>query len=168
MADKFLKNLNGDLAEQEVIVSSSGVSSAGKIFGLDSTGKIDLTFMPVGIGANTSSILASENLAAGEFVNIYNNSGVANVRKADATTNGKEAHGFVLTNVTAGQNANVYFEGVNTQVTGAIPGPVFLSTAAGQFVSTAPTGSGNVVQKLGIAISATTINVEFGQKVILA
>ncbi|RYF41284.1 MAG: hypothetical protein EOO27_46505, partial [Comamonadaceae bacterium] len=39
-------------------------------------------------------------------------------------TTGKEAHGFVLEAVANGAQANVYFEGTNTQVTGQTPGPV--------------------------------------------
>lgn len=147
--------------------SSAGAGDAGKTVVLDGAGRIDSTMMPVGIGADTASIQASENLAAGDFVNIHN-SGGARVRKADATTAGKEAHGFVLGAVSSGANATVYFEGTNTGVSGMTPGTVFLHTTAGGATGTAPSGSGNVVQKLGVAVSATAINFERGEPIVLA
>ncbi len=190
---KFIKNNAGELAEEATVTSSAGAgdsdkipslnasgfldptiingttSSAGagdsgKAVQLDGTGKIDNTMMPSGIGPDTASILASENLAAGDLVNIYNNAGTANVRKADSTTSGKLAHGFVLAAVTSGNNATVYFDGENTAVTGLTPGIQFLSTTAGLPTSTAPSGSGNVVQKVGIAISATSLKFEPDQR----
>jgi hypothetical protein len=75
--------------------------------------------MPTGIGADTASITASEALAAGDLVNIYDSTG-AKCRKADASTSGKEAHGFVLAAVESAASATVYFEGSNTQVTGIV------------------------------------------------
>ena len=123
--------------------------------------------MPVGIGADTAAIATSETLAAGDFVSIWDNTGAA-VRKADATTAGKEAHGFVLAAFTHPTTATVYFEGTNTGVTGKTPGVQFLLTVAGTSGSTAPSGAGNVVQKLGVAISATAINFEPQQPIVLA
>lgn len=147
--------------------TSAGAGDSGKIVALDAAGRIDSTMMPVGVGADTASITTSEALAAGDFVNIHNSSG-AKVRKADATTSGKEAHGFVLSAYGSAVAATVYFEGTNTGVTGATAGPVFLSTTAGLSTSTAPSGSGNVVQKLGVAISTTAINFEPQQHIVLA
>lgn len=149
------------------VATSAGAGDAGKTVKLDGAGRIDSTMMPVGIGSDTASIQASENLAAGDFVNVHN-SGGARVRKADATTAGKEAHGFVLGAVSSGANATVYFEGTNTGVSGMTPGTVFLHTTAGGATGTAPSGSGNVVQKLGVAVSATAINFERGEPIVLA
>jgi hypothetical protein len=160
MADKYIRNNSGTLTEKEATVVSAGAGDAGEIVALDNTGRLDQSVMPVGIGPDVSQITASEALAAGDFVNVYNNSGTANVRKADATTAGKQAHGYVLVSVDNGDPATVYFEGSNTQVSGATPGPVFLATSAGGFASTAPSASGNVVQRLGVAVSATEINFE--------
>ena len=148
-------------------VTSAGAGDAAKHPRLDGTGRLDSSVLPVGIGADTASIQASENLAAGDFVNIHNASG-PRVRKADATSAGKDAHGFVLAGVTSGANATVYFEGTNTQVSGQTPGTVFLLTTAGIAGSTAPSSAGNVVQKLGVAISTTAINFERGEPIVLA
>lgn len=146
--------------------SSAGAGDSGKIVALDGSGKIDSTMMPTGIGADTASIEASEALAAGDFVNIYNATG-AKCRKADASTAGKEAHGFVLAAVESAANATVYFEGTNTQVTGQAPGPVFLSATPGLATSTAPSGSGNVVQRIGFATGTTTINFQSQVPIVL-
>ena len=170
MAEKYLKNNSGVLTEEEAIQTSSGAGDAGKIPALDSAGRLDNTVMPVGIGADTASIIASENLAAGDMVDIYDNTGTPNVRKADGSTAGKYATGFVLAAVTSGSNAAVYFEGQNNQLTGLTAGArMYLSaTTPGGIVATAPTGSGQVVQYVGRAINATTIAFEPAQPIVLA
>jgi len=148
--------------------TSAGAADAGKLAALDAAGKLDLTMMPTGIGPDTASILTSEALAAGDLVNVYNNAGTANVRKADATTSGKEANGFVLAAFGSAVMASVYFEGSNTSVTGLTPGPQFLATTAGGSTVTAPSASGNVVQRVGLATSATSLNFEGGVPIVLA
>ncbi|WP_047218059.1 hypothetical protein [Delftia lacustris] len=164
---KFLRLVNNLVTEVLGIQTSAGAANAGDIVALDDSGRIDNSMMPVGIGADTAVIAASEALAAGDWVNVWNSTG-AKVRKADATTSGKEAHGFVLAAVTSGANATVYFEGTNTQVAAQTPGPVFLQTTAGTGGATAPSASGNVVQRLGVAVSTTAVNFEGGVPVVLA
>ncbi len=163
-ASKFLKQVNGTLTEEAPVTSSA----ADKIPALDGNGKLNMNMMPTGIGADIAVIEASENLAAGDFVNVWSDEGDAKVRKADATTSGKEAHGFVLAAVTAEQNADVYFEGTNDQVTGQTPGDVFLATTAGGATATPPASTGNVVQRIGVAVSATAINFERQPGIVLA
>lgn len=167
MADKYLYNNAGTPTERAATTASAGAADAGKIPGLDAAGRLDNSMMPVGLGADTSVVTASEALAAGDFVNIWNNTG-AKARKADATTASKEAHGFVLASVANGAAATVYFEGSNTQVTGQTAGNVFLSTTPGLATSTAPSAAGNAVQRIGVATSATNINTEFQTPIILA
>jgi hypothetical protein len=165
---KYIEQVNGQLREKAGSAASAGAADAGKIVQLDAQGKLDSTLLPTGIGADTQQIVASEALTAGDFVNIHNNTG-AKARKADATTPGKEAHGFVLATVTSGSNATVYFEGTNNQVTGQTPGIVFLSAATpGQAVAAAPATAGQFVQQIGLATSATTINFQFQPPITLA
>jgi hypothetical protein len=168
MAAKYLKNNAGTIAEVEGLVASAGAGDAGKIPALDGAGKLDLSLMPSGLGPDTAVIQASENLAAGDYVNIWDNAGAFRVRKADATAAGKPAHGFVLSAVTSGNNATVYFEGPNTAVSGQTPGDVFLAATAGAGTATAPSGTGNVVQRVGVATSATSVNFERGDPIVLA
>lgn len=165
--------LNGSGVLDATIVnsttSSAGAGDAAKVVALDSAGRIDSSMMPVGIGADTATIVASESLAAGDFVNIWDDAGTAKVRKADATTAGKEADGFVLAAVSSAANATVYFEGQNTQLTSLTRGArYFLSTTAGGVTTTAPSSSGNVVQYLGKAISTTAIAFEGDEGIIRA
>lgn len=192
IAQKVITNNAGQLQEVASISTSAGAADAGKIIATNASGqidesflnatvssspnklvmtggdgKIDVSVLPTGVGADTAVIPASEALAAGDLVNIWNNSGTANVRKADASTAGKEAHGFVLAAVASGQPATVYFEGTNTQMTGLTPGRQYLSTTPGKTSATAPTGSGQVVQVVGFAVSATAMNFQCNPPIVL-
>lgn len=193
---KFIKNSGGVLAEESALVTSAGAGDSGKIpalnasgvlgatiinskttsagagdsgkvVALDGSGRIDSTMMPVGIGADTQTVTTSEAIASGDLVNIWDSTG-AKCRKADAAVAGKEAHGFVLVGVGSGASAIVYFEGSNTAMAGLTPGVQFLSTTAGTSTATAPSGSGNVVQRVGFAVSATTMNFQSGVPIVLA
>jgi len=169
MANKYISQVAGKLKEVEAADTSVGAGDVGKLVALDTNGRIDNSMMPTGIGADTAAIVTSENLSAGDFVNIYDDGGVPTCRKADAVTAGKEAVGFVLGAVTSSAMATIYFEGSNDQLTGLTAGIQYLDTAtAGGATATPPVGASNVVQRVGFAISATTINVEFGQPIELA
>jgi hypothetical protein len=148
--------------------TSAGAGDAGKIVQLDAAGRIDSTMMPVGIGADTASIVTSENLASGDLVNIYNNAGTPTARKADATAEGKEACGFVLAATTSPAAATVYFEGRVTGLSGLTPGALqFLATTAGARTETVPSATGNVIQQVGRAVTATTLDFEPQQPITL-
>lgn len=164
---KYLKMSGGTLAEEAALPTSAGAGDSGKIPQLDGSGRLDNSFMPTGIGADTASITASEALAAGDLVNVWNSTG-AKVRKADATTSGKEAHGYVIAAVSSSAQATVYFEGTNAQVTGLTPGVQYLSTTPGSASGTPPSGSGNVVQRVGFATAAAALNFDAGTPVVLA
>lgn len=165
---KYLANTTGTITEVAANQTSAGAGDANKLVALNSSGLIDTTMMPVGVGADTASILASEALSAGAFVNVFNNSGTANCRNANASTSGKEAHGFVLSSVLISTSALVYFNGTDNAVTGATPGVQFLSTTPGVATTTAPSASGNVVQRIGEATSATSINFTTQPPIVLA
>jgi len=168
-AKKFIRLVAGVLTEIFGVQSSAGAGNAGDIVALDDTGRIDATMMPVGIGAEVKIIQASEGLSAGDFVNVHDGgAGVFRARKADATVAGKGANGFVLAAVTSGNDATVYTDGVNNQVTGQTPGDVYLQTTAGAGGATVPSASGNVVQRIGTALSATEVAFEYSRPVTLA
>jgi hypothetical protein len=148
------------------VQSSAGAGDAGKIVALNSSGFVDLTMLQV--GPDTYSIVTSENLASGDFVNIYNNAGTANARKADAAVTTKKAWGFVLSAVTSPAAAVVYLSGINTAVTGLTPGEQFLSdTVPGKCTTTLAAGAGHLHQSVGIASTATTMQFDPGDPVSL-
>lgn len=158
MADKYIRQNGGQYAEVEATTTSAGAGSAGKIVGLDSSGRIDSSMMPSGIGADTEVMATSENLSAGDLVNIWNDSGTRKARKADAS-NGRRAHGFVLDSVNSPNNATVYLSGDITGLTSLTVGvPYYLSgSAAGGVTATAVSTAGYLSQEIGIAVSTTSI-----------
>jgi len=158
VADKPLQLVSGVITQVEAKQSSAGAGDAGKIPALDAAGKLDTSMMPVGVAADTKSIVASEALSAGNLVNVWDDSGTLKIRKADATTAGKEANGYVLASVSSGASGVTYFEQVITGLSSLTLGAVYyLSTTAGGITTTPPSGSGNVVQRIGRAISATEV-----------
>lgn len=163
-AVKYLALVAGKIKQIAATVTSAGAGDDGKIVALDATGKLDTSVLPVGVGADTKSIVCSENLAAGDFVNVYDNAGTVNVRKADASSNGKEAHGFVLAAFTSGNAATVYFEGTNTQLTGLTKGVKYYlshNTPGGVLVAgSISTTAGHIIQEIGQSLSTTEISFE--------
>jgi hypothetical protein len=170
---KFLSmnTATGRIEEAAAINASAGFGDAGKIPKLDAAGKFDSTMMPAGFGSDSkAAILASEAIPAGSLVDVYNNAGTLNMRKADATAAGKEADGFVIGAIANGGTGTVYFEGTITGLTGLTPGArVYTPVGAGGVPSMAvPAASGNVVQFVGVALSATEVTFEPEDGIILA
>lgn len=165
-ANQFLTVLNGIKTLVTAVSASTGSSDGNKIISTDSSGKLDSTFLPSGVGVSTKSILASEALSAGDFVNVYNNSGTANVRKAD-NSNGRFANGFVLSSASISTNATVYLQGENTSLSGLTIGTLYYLGTGGSYTTTLPTASNSIIQALGTAISATSINFEYDQPIVI-
>lgn len=164
--NRFLTLVNGVINFVTAISSSTGVSDANKIVSTGPDGRLDNSVMPSGIGAATETISASETLSAGDFVNIWNDAGTRRARKA-AADNARAAMGFVLTAVTSGQNATVVLQGVNTGLTGLTPGTRYFLGTNGAATTTAPTTATHINQSLGVAISATGINFEYNDPIVI-
>ncbi len=188
-APRFLQNVLGRTKEFLTIATSTGAADAEKVPStnasgvldpsllnaaatgankipiLNASGQLDPSTMPTGIGADTKTIVASETLAAGDLVNVWNDAGTAKVRKADATAEGKEANGFVLAAVASAANATVYFEGRLTGLTGLT---AVSAATPGAVTATPPAAAGNVVQFVGVAVSATELDFEPSDAVTLA
>ena len=137
-------------------------STANAIVAAGSDGKININFMPAGVGADTDTITTSETVNAGNLVNVWTSSG-RKVRNADNVAVGKEAHGFVLTTATSGNPALVYFAGLNTAVTDTVVGRRWLGTA-GATVSdpSSITASGSVIQNVGELINTNVLQFTSG------
>ena len=167
---KYLKTGTSTELFEEVSATqtSAGAGNGGDIVALRDDGTLDITLMPAGIGADTSIVASSENLSAGDLVNLWNDTGTIKARKADATTSGKQADGFVLSAVTSPAPATVYHDGTNAQVTGLTPGKQWLSTTPGKSTHVRPTASGNIQQPVGLAITATSLTFNVGETIKVA
>lgn len=136
------------------INTSTGVTDANKILSTNSLGQIDASFMPAGVEIQVEPAVATEDLVAGNFVNIYDNGGTPSVRKAIANDVDKIANGFILTNTLTGETADVFTKGVNTSLASTEGLQYYLSaTTAGLGTLTAPAQTaGNFLQVLGVGV----------------
>ena len=155
---------NGLPTEVRGVQTSAGSGDVGKYPALNASGVLDTSFMPAGIGADSLSVLASENIAAGDMVNVYNNSGTLNVRKADntAASRGKLCNGFALSSITSGQSGTITFSGIATGLSSLTPGTILFLGATGAVTATPTTTPGNTLQEVGFALSATTMKFKLG------
>jgi len=167
MADKYLKlGSSGFPEEQAAIASSSGAADAGKIVALDSSGLID----PTMIGTSESlSMVASETLSAGDFVNFWNDSGTIKMRKATNTGIATKACGYVKAGVTSGASGTVYRDnGLLTGLSSLTVGANYFLGTSGGVTTTIPTGSASIVQSLGVAQTTTALLVDIEDPIIRA
>lgn len=165
--NKYIAQSSGLLTEVAAIQTSAGAGDAGKIPAVDSTGRLDATLMPVGVVPEVKSLVTSENLTAGNMVNVYNNAGTPTARNAD-NTNGRVAHGFVLAGTTSPAAASVYLEGIITGLSALTAGTQMFLGVAGAATATAPSTSGYIVQQIGVPVSATEIAFNPQQTITLA
>jgi hypothetical protein len=175
MADKYLILDSSGVAyrETEALVQTRGAQDGGKILALGTDGKVDQSILPTGVGPDTLVAPASESLAAGDWLNAWNDNGTVKFRKADASAGiGKRATHFTLSATAAAQNATGYpiGSGTNSALSGLTPtSPYFLSnTVPGGVTATLVTTSGHLNQFLGFARSATALESRQGYVVIRA
>jgi len=166
---KFVRLIDGEFVEVKGVQTAGTAGQAGDIPALDSAGRINQNMMPVGIGAVVETMPDHpDNLSAGDFVNIWDDSGARKARKADAS-NGRRAHGFVLATESEG-NVDVYLSGVNVGVTvaaGEVGKAVYLGTGGG-FTTTAPDTTGHISQEIGIVVGQNKVEFEAQRPVTLA
>lgn len=161
-AKTLLRLVSGKLKAIQATIISAGAGNDGDIVALDSSGKFDVSVLPVGVGPDVKNMVTSENLAAGDYVNIYDNVGTITARLAD-NSNGRNCHGFVKDAVTSPAAVNVYFEGPNDDLSGLTLGARYYLSTVGQATATPltpVTDTGKNHQFLGVAISATEINTD--------
>lgn len=157
--NKYLNLQSGIPTSTAASQTSAGAGDAGKIVALNSAGLIDTTMLP---DSPDTTITASETIAAGGLVNIWNSSGVK-VRNADNTSTSKQAHGFCVAGVTSGNPGTIHIgPGINTGVSGLTVGAEYYLDTVGAVTATAPTSGGTVVQSVGVAKSATELEVILG------
>jgi hypothetical protein len=155
---KFLTKGPGVITEAQAIATSSGAGDAGKIPCLDAAGKIAENMMPSGVSAEVQVAKAGVGgLAANDVVYFHMVDVNLTADKADATDATKRAQGYVKAAVSQGDDATVFLDG-ELPGTGLTPGAkYYLTTTPGTVSATAPSGSGNMQQCVGEAVSATAI-----------
>lgn len=164
-AQRFLTRTGGKTKQAQGKAVSVGAADAGALVALDDSGKLDESMMPLGIGVQVNILPASEALDAGDFVNIFDDAGVAKVRKAD-NSNGRSADGFVTAAVTSSGDATVHpLDGVNAAMTALQPGKEYWLGTAGDVIEvpldeTDPLNANKVSQQLGKALSATELRTD--------
>ncbi|MDR2365425.1 MAG: hypothetical protein LBD68_06160 [Zoogloeaceae bacterium] len=162
MTDKYLARVAGKTKRQSAIATSAGVTDAGRIAALNSEGKLDVTLLPSGIGANVFTATAKEALSAGAFVNLFADAGVFSARLAD-NTNGRSADGFVSAATPSGNAATIYPLGeVNANLSGLAVGNEYWLGITGGVIATPldeddDGNDGYISQHLGKAKSATEL-----------
>ena len=154
---KFL-NLTAGVPSLESGATTGGAADAGKIPSLDSGGRLAAAMMPVGVANEAGTAVASEAISAGALVNLYSNGGTLNMRNADSSTTGKEAHGFVLSAVASSAMGTYYLPGsTNTSATSRTIGARQFLGAGGALTETPVVASGGVSQMVGVAVAATQV-----------
>jgi hypothetical protein len=169
MADKYQALIGGRETMVEGTVTSTGVAEAGDLVALDGSGKLSLTVFPDGIGPLVITAVASEDVGAGKFINIWNDGGTEKIRLADST-NDRPAHGFVKDAFLTGATVTAYLRtGVNDDISGMTPGARQYLGAAGARTQTVPSSPTDAIsQFLGIAKSATIMVVDIEDEIVLA
>ena len=151
--------ISGSLKVSGSITSTGGGSGAGFPFAGTAliTGSIVLTS-----GSGFPSLLASETLAAGDFVNIFS----GGVRKASSTDITKQAHGFVTASYSSTNPVVVFYSGLLTDTSGLTAGAKYFLSASGTESTTAPILTGQLSLELGVAISNTALLFQPGPAII--
>jgi len=104
-------------------------------------------------------------VALNTFEIVYQTTTADEVAKANATNTSKiPAIGITITSASIGEKIDILQVGlVSNSAWSWTPGDkIYVNTVDGQLTNTAPAGSGNVIQKIGIAKNATTVLFNFG------
>src|SRR5213592_3725747 len=144
------------MAQQAINLGAVANDGTGDTF-RDGGDKINDNFTEL-YGDRAVTMTASEALSAGHFVNIHASTG-AKIRKANATDDTKPCNGFVPAGILSAAAGAMLTPGVTiTGLSSLTPGvPYYLDTTGGAITATPPSSSGNLVQEVGIAISATEL-----------
>jgi len=140
-------------------VSSVGVDSSGNLITFTAGGSDSITLTPSPSTDHSAtgikvSLTAGETLVIGDVVYMKSD---GKVWKADADATGLyPAIAIALAGASADASVEVLMKGIMRDDTWnwTVGGVIYLSTTAGALTQTAPTGSGHVVQVIGVATHA--------------
>lgn len=118
------------------------------------------------LGENLLSVTAGEALSAGNWVYIKNSDGKAYKAKADASTTAP-AVGVVNAAALLGASCLIQTEGFFASTSLTTGSTYYLSAATGgAMTTTAPTATGQLIQVLGVATSATKLEMRVGGRAV--
>jgi hypothetical protein len=165
---KNLALVSGRISEVLGLTSSSGAGDAGKFVQTDSDGRLNSSLMPPGITADQKTGLASGTVTAKDLVAIELTTGA--ITRASAASGGNQASGFAQAGAANGASVTAQLEGIITGLTGLTPGArYYLSDSTpGGITATPVSGTGKIHQYVGQALSATELNFEPDDGVVLA
>jgi len=153
--------ISGSLIVTGSITSTSGGGGSGAGFPFAGTALITGSIVLTS-GSGFPSLLASETLAAGDFVNIFS----GGVRKASSTDTAKQSHGFVTASYSSTNPVVVFYSGLLTGTSGLTAGTRYFLSASGTESPTPPILTGQLSQELGVAISTTALLFQPGPAII--
>ena len=154
MADRFIDFdfTQGVEVLKTPLTTSSGPADGGRIIASSNDGKIHMSLLPANVGAECFTATAGEAVTANDMVYLDSN---GKVRRAVATSLNTLAIGYVKTSANQNEQVTVYTSGYNNASSLDTSKPfVFLSaTTPGAVTQTAPSGSNQLIQRLGYPIS---------------
>jgi hypothetical protein len=112
------------------------------------TGNLSRLYVPASVAINR-----------GQAVNLFNNAGVLSARLAVASSAATLLHAIANTTVIAGATVELnLFTGLLDSIGGLTMGSTYyLSTVAGAVQEVRPSGAGQVIQSMGLALGASTL-----------
>lgn len=115
-----------------------------------------------------ATITASEAIAQGNFVNVYDSGSGLRVRKAIANDPLKFANGYAPDAISSGVPGYIKFLGLNPITSVTTTSEVWLSdSVAGTSTSTPPTASGSIIQSLGPAVAGLGVFFSLSGRILL-
>ena len=157
---------------QDATFSGDVALADDKVINLGEAGKIDFGDEAPADNAATGivfSFIAGATLAIGDVVYMHTDGEVAKA-DADAVTS-MPAIGICVGSGTDGNAVDVLVQGIMHDTsafdTFTVGADIFVSTTAGAVTATAPSGSGDTVQKVGVALHADMVYFNFNTTEVL-
>jgi hypothetical protein len=153
------------------VTSESGLTFDGSALSLGDTGQVVFTDTAPASDHTATGVVIS--IASGESVAAFNSvyirsDGEVGPADADAVTS-MPAIGVALEAKGDGEATKILIQGVLRDDTyNFTPGAdLFIGTTAGEITATAPSGSGDTVQKVGVALTADSVYLNFNTTEVL-
>lgn len=156
----------GRVTEVQPVTVSAGAGDASKIVQLGADGTLDASVMPAGIAADSVTALSNGTITARDLVYVET---AGTIARASAAAAASAAMGWATTGVATGVSVTMQVEGKITGLSGLTPGArYYLSETPGAITLTPVTGAGKIHQYVGRALSATVLDFEPDDPIVLA